>query len=63
MCACVQVCVCVCCKVREEVEPGDFLTVRLVDAGADNVIGGNDDTSSEITLTNTELKEGEWLSL
>ncbi|MDB4438780.1 Ig-like domain-containing protein [bacterium] len=50
-------------QVREEVEPGDFLTVRLVDAGADNVIGGNDDTSSEITLTNTELKEGEWLSL
>lgn len=50
-------------QVKDAIEPGDYLTVRLADLGADNAFGGDDDTSGEITLTNTTLVRGNWVSL
>jgi hypothetical protein len=48
---------------RENVTPGDFLTIRLADVGPDNTFGTGDDTSGEITLDNSDLVNGEWYSL
>ena len=48
---------------REDVQSGDYLVVRLVDAGADNTLGTGDDTSGEITLSDANLSNGEWYSL
>ena len=48
---------------REDVQPGDFLTIRLVDAGADNTLGTDDDSSGEIALNDANLVNGEWYSL
>ena len=50
-------------QVRDSIDPEDFLTVRLVDLGADNSFGGEDGSTDEIRLTDAELKQGEWYSL
>ncbi len=49
-------------QVQDEIQSGDFVTVRLVDAGADNTLGTGDDASAEVTL-NTTLVQGEWVSV
>ncbi|MCB9276086.1 MAG: Ig-like domain-containing protein [Lewinellaceae bacterium] len=48
---------------REDVAPGDFLTIRVADVGPDNQFGTGDDSSGEIRLDNSELAGGEWYSL
>ncbi len=48
---------------REDLNPGDFLTIRVADVGPDNEFGTGDDTSGEITLDNSNLVNGEWYSL
>ncbi|MCB0547462.1 MAG: Ig-like domain-containing protein, partial [Phaeodactylibacter sp.] len=48
---------------REDVEPGDFLTIRVADVGPDNEFGTGDDSSGEIRLDNSKLVNGEWYSL
>lgn len=48
---------------REEIQQGDFLTIRVVDIGPDGEIGTGDDSSGEITLDNSNLTEGEWYSI
>lgn len=48
---------------REDIQPGDFLTIRVADVGPDNTFGTGDDSSGEITLDNSELTGGEWYSL
>jgi uncharacterized protein YjdB len=48
---------------REEVEPGDFLIVRIADVGPDNTFGTGDDSSGEIRLNDSNLVNGEWYSL
>ena len=48
---------------REEIQPGDFLTVRVADVGPDNTFGTGDDSSGEITLNSSNLVNGEWYSL
>lgn len=48
---------------REDIQPGDFLTIRVLDVGPDNQFGTGDDSSGEITLDNSELAGGEWYSL
>ena len=50
-------------QAREDVEPGDFLSIRLVDVGADNAFGGDNDSSGEIRLDNSNLVNGEWYSV
>jgi hypothetical protein len=49
-------------QVQDTIQSGDFLTVRIADAGADNTIGNEDDSSAEIMLTST-LVQGDWLSV
>ncbi len=49
-------------QAREVIENGDFLTIRIVDAGSDDEIGTGDDTSAEITLNETNLIHEEWYS-
>ncbi len=49
-------------QAREELQAGDFLTIRLVDAGSDNTLGTGDDSSAEITLDNTDLANETWYS-
>ncbi len=48
---------------REDIQPGDFLSIRVVDIGADNAFGGNDDSSGEIRIDNSNLVNGEWYSV
>ncbi|MEM7102720.1 MAG: Ig-like domain-containing protein [Bacteroidota bacterium] len=48
---------------REDISGGDFLTVRLVDAGPDNTLGTGDDSSGETTITDANLTNGDWYSL
>ncbi len=48
---------------REEIQPGDFLTVRVVDVGPDNTFGTGDDTAGEITIGPPNLVNGQWYSL
>ena len=48
---------------KEDIQPGDFITVRVIDTGADNLIGTGDDTSGEIILDNSKLANGEWTSV
>ncbi len=50
-------------QAREVIEPGDFLIVRIVDAGADNTLGNADDSSGEITIDANSLVQGEWTSI
>ncbi len=50
-------------QAREDIDAGDFLTIRVVDAGPDNTVGTVDDTSGEITLSDANLVNGEWYSL
>ena len=48
---------------REDVEPGDYLIVRVADVGPDNTFGTGDDSSGEIRLDDSNLVNGEWYSL
>ena len=48
---------------REDIQPGDFLTIRVADVGPDNEFGTGDDSSGEIRLDNSKLVNGEWYSL
>ncbi|MCB9035486.1 MAG: Ig-like domain-containing protein [Lewinellaceae bacterium] len=48
---------------REDIQPGDFLTIRIADVGPDNTFGTGDDSSGEIRLDNSKLVNGEWYSL
>ncbi|QNK77366.1 hypothetical protein H7F37_14875 [Winogradskyella sp. PAMC22761] len=50
-------------QVQGAVEAGDFLTVKLQDIGVDDDFGGENDTAGEITLTNTTLSDGNWVSI
>ncbi|MCO6487747.1 MAG: Ig-like domain-containing protein, partial [Phaeodactylibacter sp.] len=48
---------------REDVEPGDYLIIRIADVGPDNTFGTGDDSSGEIRLDNSNLVNGDWYSL
>jgi hypothetical protein len=50
-------------QVINELNPGDFLTLRLQDIGPDNTFGTGDDTSGEIKYTGPTLIAGTWVSL
>jgi len=49
-------------QAREPIDPGDYLIIRLVDAGPDDEIGTGDDTSAEFTLDDSKLIDGDWYS-
>lgn len=48
---------------REDVDPGDYLIVRVADVGPDNEFGTDDDTSGDFTISSSNLVNGEWYSL
>ena len=48
---------------REAVDPGDFLRIDLVDVGPDNQFGTGDDAAGAITVSGSNLTEGEWYSV
>lgn len=48
---------------REDVNPGDFLIIRVADVGPDNEFGTGDDSSGDFTITSANLVNGEWYSL
>jgi hypothetical protein len=48
---------------REDLDPGDFLTVRVADVGPDNTFGTGDDSAGEITIGPPNLVNGQWYSL
>lgn len=48
---------------REEIQPGDFLTIRVADVGPDNTFGTGDDTAGEIKIGPPNLVNGQWYSL
>jgi len=48
---------------RKDINPGDFFTVKVVDAGPDNAIGSSDDVTGEITINDASLVNGQWYSL
>ncbi|WP_179335635.1 Ig-like domain-containing protein [Winogradskyella costae] len=50
-------------QVQGDIDPGDFLQVKLQDIGADNAFGGTDDSDDELTLTNTTLVSNSWVSI
>ncbi|MEO1258599.1 MAG: Ig-like domain-containing protein [Bacteroidota bacterium] len=50
-------------QAREDVQPGDYLIIRVVDVGPDNTFGNGDDSSGEITLNESNLVNGQWYSL
>ena len=50
-------------QAREDVQDGDFLSIRVVDVGADNTFGTGDETSAEVRLDNSNLENGEWYSV
>ncbi len=45
------------------IQAGDFFTVTLLDAGADNTIGTDDDSTADITLNADDLSLGNWASI
>ena len=47
---------------REDIQPGDFLTIRIADV-TDNEFGTGDDSSRRNQVTNSKLVNGEWYSL
>lgn len=47
----------------QDIQVGDFFTLTLLDAGADNTIGTDDDTSADITLSADDLSLGNWASI
>ena len=50
-------------QVQGDINPGDFLQVKLQDIGSDNTFGGTDDSADELTLTNTTLISNDWVSI
>ena len=50
-------------QVINDLNPGDFLTVKLQDIGADNSFGGGNDTSGELVFSAPELVAGSWVSI
>ena len=52
--------------IESTLKPGDFLTVKLQDLGADNVFGGGNDRAGEIRFTASSsipLVNGSWVSI
>ena len=47
----------------DQIDPGDFLRVLLLDAGPDALLGTGDDTEASIQITTPQLVAGEWISL
>lgn len=50
-------------QISENIDPGDFISIELGDFGGDNVFGGGDDSSSRITISDSELVARQWISL
>jgi len=50
-------------RTEESIEPGDTITLELIDFGPDSVFGGGDDTGGGITFTSGDLESGSWISL
>ena len=48
---------------REDIQPDDYLIVRVADVGPDNEFGTGDDSSGEIRLDQSNLVNGEWYSV
>ncbi|MEZ4932323.1 MAG: Ig-like domain-containing protein [Saprospiraceae bacterium] len=48
---------------RENLDPDDYLIIRIADVGPDNTFGTGDDSAGEITLDNSDLANGQWYSL
>ncbi len=49
-------------QVQEDINPGDFIRISLQDIGADDTFGGGDDSAGSITIPNTNLTKGSWVS-
>ena len=47
----------------DQIDPGDFIRILLLDAGPDTVLGTGDDTEASIDITSPQLVAGEWISL
>ncbi|MDM9632607.1 hypothetical protein [Robiginitalea aurantiaca] len=47
----------------QQIAPGDFLRILLVDAGPDNVIGTEDDTEASVEFQAPTLISRQWVSL
>ncbi len=50
-------------QVVKDLNPGDFVTVKLQDIGSDDTFGTGDDSAGEIQYTAPTLKTGEWISI
>jgi hypothetical protein len=48
---------------KEDLDPDDYLIIRIADVGPDNTFGTGDDSAGEITLDNSDLANGQWYSL
>ncbi len=49
-------------QVEDAIEAGDFIRVELGDFGADAAFGGGDDSSGSVTISDSQLETGTWLS-
>lgn len=47
----------------DQIDPGDFIRVLLLDAGPDTVLGTGDDTEGFVEISSPTLVAGEWISL
>ena len=50
-------------QVINDLESGDYVTIKLQDIGPDNTFGTGDDSAAEIKFSASELVTGEWVSL
>ena len=50
-------------QVINELDSGDFVTVKLQDIGPDNTFGTGDDSAAEIKYSSSNLVAGEWVGI
>lgn len=50
-------------QVINELDSGDFVTVKLQDIGPDNTFGTGDDSAAEIKYSSSDLVAGEWVGI
>jgi len=50
-------------RIEETIDAADFIAIELGDFGPNGAFGGDDDSSSRVTLNSGSLVSGEWISL